>query len=320
MQTLKIGIQKKKQIYPLLGYEKAPVGGSKKTFERKLSECVKWNTDGCKTTEINIVEIYKQPNDTTFEHGLKGNTNGCGNKGKLYWNNNSNSKFVGAVLLNKIEYFENNDKIKNQFVTIKTLSERCGFKTNDTETANSLSIEIKRNIAKLEKLGVVKVERKYNAKVGKAFIEIAEDEYLKFKEVSKKVWKNLNEPVVESFHTFYQFINLVGDTDNNQYIKSLYYEVLAKETDIWFVFETYKLSVITNENNAEIITELTDMLLDEDITIQEKINNYVEDKEDYFLEKRISMQEENKYTPSGFGKGFLWYTKTLATANNAVVF
>lgn len=314
MQKLESRKYKKKELYQLFGYEKTPTGGTKKAFERKLTECCKWNTENCKTTEINIIEVYRQPNETVFEHGLKGNTN---NKGKVSWHDGSNSKFVAAVLLNKIEYFQNNDKIKNQFVTIKTLSKRCGFKTNDTETANSLSIEIKRNIAKLEKLGVVKVERKYNAKVGRKFIEISEDEYFKFKDVSKKVWKNLNEPIIEKFHTYFQFISLVGE---NSYISTIYNEALAKKTDILFVFETYKLSIINSDDNIDIITDLLDMILDEDEPIQDKINNYIEDKEEYFKEKHIKQQEENIYIPSGFGKSLIWYTKALAIANSAIVF
>lgn len=314
MQILESKKYKKKELYPLFGYKKAPVGGSKKTFERKLSECCNWNTQNCKTTEINVIEVYKQPNETKFEHGLKGNKN---NKGKVSWHDNSNSKFVAAVLLNKIEYFSRNNKLKNQFVTIKTLSNRCGFKTNCNATANSLSIEIKRNIDKLEKLNIIEVERKYNAKVGNSFIQISEDEYLQFKNISKKVWKSLNEPIIEKFHTFYQFITIAGD---NQYIKSLYYEVLSKETNIEFVFKSYRFSLILNEDNEDIITDLGDMIFDDDITVQDKINNFVEEKEDYFKEKQIEIQEKNKYIPSGFGTGFFWYTKSLATTKNVVVF
>lgn len=305
---------KKKELYPLFGYKKAPVGGSKKAFERKLTECCKWNTENCKTTEINVIEVYKQPNETKFEHGLKGNKN---NKGKVSWHNNSNSKFIAAVLLNKIGYFENTNKNKNQFISIKALSERCGFKTNCNATANSLSIEIKRNIDKLEKLNIIKVERKYTAKVGNSFIQVSENEYLKFKNISKKVWKSLNEPVVENFYTFYQFASICSD---NQYINSLYYEALSKETNIKFVFESYKFSLILNEDNEDIITDLDDIIFDDDITVQDKIDSFVEEKEDYFKEKQIEMQEKNKYIPSGFGTGFFWYTKSLATAKNVVVF
>ena len=306
---------KKKELYSLFGYE-SPLRstGSKKTFERKLSECCKWNTENCKTTEINVIEVYKQPNETKFEHGLKGNKN---NKGKVSWHDNSNSKFVAEVLLNKIEYFSRNDKLKNQFVTIKTLSNRCGFQTDCNATANSLSIEIKRNLDKLEKLNIIKVDRKYNAKVGNSFIEISEEEYLKFKNISKRVWKNLNEPIVKKFHTFYQFTSICSD---NQYIKSLYYEALSKETNIEFVFESYRFSLIINEDNQDIIIDLSDMIFDDYITVQDKIDNFVEEKENYFKEKQIEMQEKNKYIPSGFGTGFFWYTKSLATAKNVVVF
>lgn len=282
---------KKKELYSLFGYE-SPLRstGSKKSFERKLTECCKWNTENCKTTEINVIEVYKQPNETKFEHGLKGNVNAQG------WNNNSSSKFVASVFLNKLEYFSRNNKLKNQFVTIKTLSDRCGFQTACNATANSLSIEIKRNIDKLEKLNIIKVDRKYNAKVGNSFIEVSKDEYLKFKNISKKVWKSLNEPVVEKFHTFHQFTSICSD---NQYINSLYYESLSKETDIEFVFESYRFSLIINEDNEDIITDLADMIYDDYITVQDKINSFVEEKEDYFKEKQIEMQEKNKYIPSG---------------------
>lgn len=313
MQTLKIGIQRKKEIYCLFGYEKAPVGGSKKTFERKLTECCNWNTDSCKTTEINVIEIYKQPNETAFEHGLKGNTN---NKGKVSWHENSNSKFVAEVLLNKIEYFQREDKNNNQFITIKTLAKRCGFETDDLETANNISKEIKRNINKLEKINLIKVEKKYNACQNKNFIEISEEDYLKFKEVSKKVWSSLDMLQTKKFRSFYQFKALINDS----YIESVYLEELSKETSITYVFESYKLSLIESEENNEKIAEFTEMLFDDDMTVQEKIDEYITEKEEYFKQKAMEKQEENKYTPSGFGDGFLWYTKTLATANNAVVF
>ena len=50
---------KKKELYSLFGYE-SPLRstGSKKSFERKLTECCKWNTENCKTTEINVIEVY----------------------------------------------------------------------------------------------------------------------------------------------------------------------------------------------------------------------------------------------------------------------
>lgn len=315
MQELESRKYKKKELCQLFGYD-SPIRstGSRKAFQRKLSQCCKWNTKNCKTTEINIIEVYRQPNETVFEHGLNGKQNKLG---KVHWQENSNSKFVAAVLLNKIDYFNRNDKLKNQFVTIKTLLDRCGFQTDCNETANSLSIQIKRNIDKLEKLNIIKVERKYNAKVNNSFIQISENEYLKFKNISKKVWKSLNEPVVEKFHTFYQFASICND---NQYIKSLYYESLSKETNIEFVFESYRFSLILNEDNAKIILDLDDMIFDDYITVKDKINNFVEETEDYFKEKQIEMQEKNKYIPSGFGTGFFWYTKSLSTAKNVVVF
>lgn len=305
---------KKKELHILFNYP-SPIKstGTRKSFQRKLSECCNWNTENCKTTEINVVEVYKQPLVTNFEHGNKGNKNAEG------WNENSNSKFVGAVLLNKLSYF--NRLEKNEFITIKTLSERCGFKTQSSETANSIYIEIKRNIEKLEKLKLIKIEKRYNAYINKNFVDISEERFNDFKETSKKVWSNLQLPQTKKFKSFYQFKALINDS----YIQSIFLEELSKETSIEFVFESYKIETVENEENSEKLTDFAEMLLDEDITIQEKIFNYIDEKEEYFRLRFEEKQEKEQHNPTGFGKGFLFFTEKIyqrlySATNNVAVF
>jgi len=304
---------KKKELHILFNYQ-SPIKstGTRKAFERKLSECCKWNIDDCNTTEINVIEVYKQPLETKFEHGNKGNKNAEG------WNENSNSKFVGAVLVNKISFF--NQLEKKDFLTVKTLSERCGFKTDNLETANSIYTEIRRNIEKLQILNLIKVEKRYTAYTNKNFALISKEEFKVFKEISQKVWNNLRIPQTKKFKSFYQFKSLINDA----YVESIFLEELAKETSIEFVFESYKLETIENEENEERLAELADILLD-DIPIQEKIYNYIDEKEDYFKSKFKEKQKQEQHKPTGFGNGFIYFTQKMyqevyAATNNVAVF
>lgn len=307
MQKLESRKYKKKELYPLFGYEKAPTGGSKKTFENKLTECCKWNTANCKTTEINVIEVYKQPLETEFKHGNTGNTHKLG---KIHWQEKSNSQFNAAILLNKIEWLTNK---KNDFVTIGVLAKKCGLVSDNVQAQNHINTEIIRNISKLEKLNLIKVQVKYNANSNGKLTEISEKQYNEFKKLSSNTWKKCGGKLAKSFNSFYQFYNVFSDNLYKNSIIKEYIDELKKETSYIYVFKTYKLEFNFNadEKTIELAVKLNELLLDDEFTVTDKIENYVIEIEEHYEAKekeiKLKKKEERKeklIKPTGFGTGF----------------
>lgn len=309
---LKIGEIKKNELCKLFGYEKFPKGKSKMYYNNKLKECCEYEEINSRT--INVLKVFKQPNEV--EHG---------NKGKVKYQEDSEAEFLGALVYTKIDWYSRNTTNKeyyNMSAFMKNYNLESGCKITD----NEIRMKLKQTFFKLEKLGLIKVNVKCKTKNKWNEIEdITSEEYLKFKEIEKNIWNEIQEKydVAKNFRTFFVYLSMAYNP--SEFIILQYYNLLSRKTRFKFAWESYNLEICqVTEKNEKIALRLFDVIGNDDIReLTEKYVDRMYDKNETKREKEKENQAktyEKAYEFEQQKKSKIEYIETIHKEEKELIF
>lgn len=282
-EYLVCGQMKCSDVWAVDGQEKLK-GDPLKAFERDLETICSFSKSKIgRSTYYQIKEIFAVTKEKL--HGNKismiGNTNKLN---KLTYAQGSDSEFIAAVIINKLEYLERykDESFKSLYTWMKVL----GMNTKKKNVELNIKQAIGRNFIKLNKLGLIDLEIKFNTVIEyenrKLVKEISEEEYKEYNKKSKEAFKEAVGDITAGFYkNVYNFCENY-DWQNKNDLLEVYWFLM--NTNMICVFKTYKVTLVNCIERIEnpIYIRLHEVIFDYDyeVNIQSLIRKFV-----YRLEK-----------------------------------
>lgn len=271
-------------------------GNSVEAFEKDLARACKFKISKSGRDKVYVIEEVFNHLVNRIEHGnsvaLKGNGN---KKGCIGFNEGSRSKFIASVIINKIQYFQNNEG--NEYKTIGQHMKSFGLYSEKHDQVNSIiRSSFVLALKKLEGLGYVNTKILYFKVVAGKSINIDKQEYDEIKEIEREEFKRIvTKEEFEIYKCTYNY---------SVYSKSLAkWSVLYKIKECCGVDYTYRRYLIntTGDRNLASDNKYCDLVLEVfeyfggayDINVQENISRFVEILESDY-EENLKWKEVNK--------------------------
>lgn len=275
-EYLVCGQMKCSDVWAVDGQEKLK-GNTLKAFERDLETICSFSKSTIgRSSYYHIEEIFAVAKEKF--HGNKismvGNTNKVN---KLTYAQGSDSEFIAAVIINKLEYFEKNKD--ESYKTVGMYSNYFGFKSEDKKINTLIKQNVERNLVKLHKLGLIELNVQYHAVVKENFINITEEEYKKHNKKSKEVFREVvGDMKADYYKCFYRFIEEY-DWQDKEDLLNVYRTLM--ETNVEYVFKTYKAKMIDNTLRIynPVYKRLSEVLYNGELngkSIGDQINKFIE--------------------------------------------
>ena len=270
-RNLKIGEIKCSDVWRLDNQEKLN-GNSLKAFERDLETmCMFEKIKQGRSSYYRIKEIYliNKVKDHGNKTAMQGNVN---KKNKITFCAGSDSEFIAAIIINKLEYFENNKD--ETYKTLNNWNKVIGLRSESSKVNLSIKRAIERNFIRLQKAGLVYLDIKYNAIVNNEMVEISKEEFDKYRIKSKKAFREaVGETTADFYKEIYNFIEKY-DWQNKDELMDIYYFIL--DSDKKCVFKTYKVELIPDSNriNNPIYKRLHEVIFNSGNSVQDSIENF----------------------------------------------
>lgn len=288
-EKLVIGHIECKELWKLDKQEKLK-GNSLKAFETCLKRVCKFDKYKVgRNSYYNITEIYDDIKEREHKNkmALIGNKN---KKDKICFEKGSDVEFVSALLMNKIEYFYS--KGECGYKSISSWAKVCGLHSDNEFVQNRLRNLVEVSLRKLEKLKFLEIDVQFIACIDNQHIYISEDVFSEYREKSKKCFKNaVGENISSRYRSFYQFEKLYKWKDKS-ILKEDYWRLM--NTNIEYVYRVYKIKPIFSFDYLEDkrYLRLIDVIFGDDneylfesVSINESINQFIEDIEDKLIPK-----------------------------------